>query len=192
VIVVLDEDRAETDLAAGVIGCPRCPGSLRPWSWASARRIRQLDGSSRLVRPRRARCTACRSTQVLLPASCQPRRADATEVIGAALVAKAHGRGYRTIARDLDRPPATVRRWLRRVRGPHAGWLRRRGIDHAARLDPAALDDVAAQPTGLGDALAALAAAVSAYRRRFAPATDAWPLIGAFTGGRLLLPSPTG
>jgi len=192
VIVVLDEDRAETDLAAGVIGCPRCPGSLRPWSWAPARRIRQLDGSTRLVRPRRARCTSCRSTQVLLPASCQPRRADATEVIGAALLAKARGRGYRSIARDLARPPATVRRWLRRVRGQHVQWLRRRGLDHASRLDPEALNDVAAQPTGLGDALAALAAAVSAYRRRFTRAADAWPLIGAFTGGGLLLPSPTG
>ena len=191
-IVVLDEDQAEADLAAGMIGCPRCTGSLRPWSWASARRIRELDGSTRLVRPRRARCTSCRSTQVLLPASCQPRRADATEVIGAALVAKACGRGYRTIARDLDRPPATVRRWLRRVRGHHLGWLRRRGIDHASRLDPAVLNDVVDQPTELGDALAALAAAVCAYRRRFTRAADPWPLIGAFTSGRLLLPSPNG
>jgi hypothetical protein len=192
VIVVLDEDQAETDLAAGVIGCPRCTGSLRPWSWAPARRIRQLDGSTRLLRPRRARCTSCRSTQVLLPASCQPRRADATAVIGAALLAKAQGRGYRTIARDLDRPPATVRRWLRRVRGPHVQWLRRRGIDHAARLDPEVLNDVAVQPTELGDALTALAAAVGAYRRQFARAPGAWPLVGAFTGGRLLLPSPNG
>jgi hypothetical protein len=192
VIVVLDEDQAETDLAAGVIGCPRCTGSLRPWSWAPARRIRQLDGSTRLVRPRRGRCASCGSTQVLLPASCQPRRADATEVIGAALVAKARGRGYRTIARDLDRPPATVRGWLRRVRGPHVEWLRRRGIDHASRLEPEVLNDVATEPTKLGDALAALAAAVLAYRRRFTRAADAWPLIGAFTGGGLLLPSPTG
>ena len=191
-IVVLDEDQAEADLAAGMIGCPRCAGSLRPWSWAPVRRIRELDGSIRSVRPRRAWCTSCGSTQVLLPASCQPRRADATEVVGAALVAKARGRGHRTIARDLDRPPTTVRRWLRRVRGPHVEWLRRRGIDHASRLDPAVLTDVAVQPTELGDALAALAAAVCAYRRRFTRAAEAWPLIGAFTGGRLLLPSPTG
>jgi Domain of unknown function (DUF6431)/Homeodomain-like domain len=192
VIVVLDEDRAEADLAAGVIGCPRCAGSLRPWSWASARRIRRLDGATLLIRPRRGRCTSCGSTQVLLPASCQPRRADATEVIGAALVAKAQGRGYRTIARDLDRPPATVRRWLRRVRGPHTGWLRRRGTDHSARLDAEMLNGILAQPTELGDALAALAAAVRAHRRRFAPCADAWSLIGVFTAGRLLLPSPNG
>jgi hypothetical protein len=89
VIVVLDVERVEADLARGAITCPRCAASLRPWSWASPRRIRQLDGSIRLVRPRRARCASCRRTQVLLPASCLPRCGDATEVVGAALVAKA-------------------------------------------------------------------------------------------------------
>ncbi|MFU8854531.1 hypothetical protein ACNAW0_26665 [Micromonospora sp. SL1-18] len=50
-----------------------------------------------------------------------------------------------------------------------------------AGLDP--------QPTALGDALVALAAAVTAWRRRFARHARAWTLIGVFTRGRLLIPS---
>lgn len=34
------------------------------------------------------------------------------EVIGAALLTKAKGRGWRRIAAELGRPPSTVRRWL--------------------------------------------------------------------------------
>jgi hypothetical protein len=88
VIIVFDVEQAEADLTAGRLACPRCAAPLRPWSWAAVRRVRGRDGTSRSVRPRRARCTSCRASQVLLPAWCQPRLADATEVIGAALVAK--------------------------------------------------------------------------------------------------------
>jgi hypothetical protein len=190
VIVVLDVERVEADLARGVITCPRCAGSLRPWSWASPRRIRQLDGSTRLVRPRRARCGSCRSTHVLLPASCLPRCGDATDVVGAALIAKAHGRGYRSIAAALHRPPATVRRWLRRARGRQVHWLRRQGVDQTFRLDPDLLSDLPAETSDLADALSALAAAVHAWRRRFNRPAEAWTLIGMFTRGRLLLPAP--
>jgi hypothetical protein len=188
VIIVLDAEQADTDLVAGVLSCPRCTAPLRPWSWSPARRVRQHDGSTRLVRPRRARCTACRTTQVLLPASCLPRRADATEVIGAALLAQARGQGYRTIARDLDRPAGTVRRRLRVARGDHVEWLRRQGIERAFHLDPGVLTGLGAQATALGDALCALAAAVAAWRRRFARHAEAWTLICAFTAGRLLAP----
>jgi Domain of unknown function (DUF6431) len=167
VIMVVEPDQVEDDLAAGVLACPRCGGVLRPWSHAVTRRVRQLDGSTRTVRPRRARCTACRATQVLLPGSLLPRRADATEVIGAALLAKAHGHGWRRIAAELARPPATVRRWLRSARSPHLAWLRRQGVEHAARLRPDVLASLDAQPTKLGDVLAALATAVAAWRHRF-------------------------
>jgi len=190
VIVVLDVDRVEADLARGSIACPRCTGSLRPWSWAPARRIRQLDGSTLLVRPRRARCASCRCTQVLLPASCLPRCGDAAEVVGAALVAKARGRGYRSIAAELRRPPATVRRWLRRVRGNHVRWLRRQGVEHTRRLDPDLLGDLPVETSDLADALTALAASVHAWRRRFNRHAEAWMLIGVYTRGRLLLPAP--
>jgi hypothetical protein len=63
----------------------------------------------------RLRCTACGATRVLLPGSFLPRRADATEVVGAALLARAQGQGNWRTACDLDRPASTVRRLLRRV-----------------------------------------------------------------------------
>jgi len=192
VIIVFDVEQAEADLTAGRLACPRCTAPLRPWSWAQTRRVRGRDGTSRSVRPRRARCSSCRASQVLLPAWCQPRLADATEVVGAALVAKAAGRGYRAIAVELGRPPATVRRWLRRARNAsHLAWLRRLGVEHARRLDTEVLTGgLQPQPTGLGDALEALAAAVHAWRRQRGRHADGWALIGVFTGGRLLGPTP--
>jgi hypothetical protein len=51
-----------------------------------------------------------------------------------------------------------------------------------AHLDP--------QRTDLADALAALGAAVAEWRRRFARHAAARTLIGVFTGGRLLGPTP--
>jgi Domain of unknown function (DUF6431)/Homeodomain-like domain len=192
VIMVLDAGQAEVDLAAGALGCPRCGGVLRPWAWAATRPVRRLDGSSWRVRPRRARCQACRSTQVLLPAACLPRRADAAEVVGAALLAKARGAGHRRIAAELRRPPATVRRWLRAVRGGHSRWLRAQGIEQAHRFDPGSLAHLSAQPGELGDALAALAAAVHACHSRLDSRAPAWTLIGVFTRGRLLAPTPSG
>ena len=50
---------------------------------------------------------------MLLPAWCLARRADAGEVIGLALEAKAAGSGHRVIAGRLGRPASTVRGWLR-------------------------------------------------------------------------------
>jgi Domain of unknown function (DUF6431) len=190
VIVVVDAGRVDADLAQGQLGCPRCGGRLRPWAHSSERRIRLLDGSTRLLRPRRARCAACGATQVLLPGSCLPRRGDAAEVVGAALVAKATGHGWRRIAADLGRPGSTVRGWLRRARGGHLDWLRRQGVERAVLLDPDVLNNTAPADCELGEALTALAAAVLAWRRRFARHVDAWTLVGVFTGGRLLTPVP--
>ncbi|MEV6927596.1 hypothetical protein AB0M46_24270 [Dactylosporangium sp. NPDC051485] len=189
-IMVLDAGRADADLAAGTVTCPRCPGVLRPWSWAARRRVRRLDGSMLTVRPRRARCSSCHATQVLLPAGCLPRLGDTAAVVGAVLVAKADGRGARSIAAELHRPVSTVRRWLRRVRGEHVTWLRRRGVHHAHTLDPDVLTGLVPQPSPLGDAMQALAAAVVAYRRRFDHPADPWALIVVFVHGRLLTPAP--
>lgn len=52
---------------------------------------------------------------MLLPASVLLRRADAVCVVGAALLAKAEGRGHRPIAAELGVPVSTVRGWLRQV-----------------------------------------------------------------------------
>jgi hypothetical protein len=95
----------------GGLACPRCAGRLRPWSWAPVRRVRQLDGSVGGGGPAAAhRCAQCRSTYILLPAWCLPRRADTVEVVGAALTAHAAGRGHRSTAADLGRPVSTAKR----------------------------------------------------------------------------------
>lgn len=129
---------------------------------------------------------------VLLPASCLPRLGDDAEVVGAVLVAKASGRGSRTIAAELHRPVSTVRRWLRRVRGEHVNSLRRRGVELARTFDPDVLTGLVAQPSPLGDAVQAFAAAVVAYRRRFGHRVEAWALIVVFVRGRLLATAPAG
>jgi Ser/Thr protein kinase RdoA (MazF antagonist) len=85
-----------------------------------------------------------------------------------------------------------VRRWLRAVRGEHGRWLYRQGVEHTFRFAPEVLGEMVAHPTELGDALAALAAAALAFRRRFARHVPAWSLVGIVTRGRLLAPSPSG
>ena len=74
-------------------------------------------------------------TQILLPTGLLVRRADSTQAIGNALVAKAGGAGFRSIAARFGRPESTVRRWLRAVREPHAQWLYQRGVDSAILVD---------------------------------------------------------
>ena len=95
--------------------CPRCRGRLRPFGHGRTRTVRGLGADTLRVTPRRARCGDCGVTQILLPATLTVRRADSTEVIGAALAAKAGGAGFRAIAAALARPVSTVRSWLRRV-----------------------------------------------------------------------------
>src|SRR5271166_1914711 len=109
-IVVRTVEWAEQALSAGEIGCPHpgCGGTLTRWGYGRHRRIRSLGAQTLDVRPRRARCTGCAGTQILLPAAVQPRLADTTEVIGTALASKAAGHGHRHIATELDRSPSTV------------------------------------------------------------------------------------
>lgn len=185
-IIVVDADRAEADLAAGTLACPRCGGRLRPWARAARRQIRLRDGSTRLLQPRRTRCACCLVTQVLLPGWSLPRRADAVEVVVATLIAKAAGHGFRRIAAGLDRSPWTVRAWLRRVRGAHPHRLRDRAIGRIAALDRELLIAETAPATPIGAALHALSTAVTAYHRRLDRHADQWALIGVFTAGRLL------
>jgi hypothetical protein len=125
------------------------------------------------------------------PVTASPRSRN-HQVVGAALVAKAAGRGHRSIAADLHRPASTVRRWLRAVRGEHGRWLYRQGVEHTFRFAPEVLGEMVAHPTELGDALAALAAAALAFRRRFARHLPARSLVGIVTRGRLLNKPPPG
>lgn len=188
VIMVADPSAVGEELAASSIRCPSCPaGRLRPWGYARARVVRGHGGTRRTVRPRRGRCPACATTQVLLPADLLPRHADTVQVVVSALLAKVAGAGHRRIAADVGVPVDTVRRWLGRVRA-RADWLRCEATRLAIEFDPLA---PAIEPTGsgLGDALTALGHAVAAARRRLGVTMTPWQLIGGITRGQLLTPT---
>lgn len=185
---VTSQEVVEAELAAGRLACPDCGGRLRPWGWARPRTVRMRAGDRR-VRPRRACCRACESTHVLLPCFCVARRRDGAEVIGAALLAKARGAGHRTIAARLDRPPGTVRGWLRAATG-RAELLRASGVRWWMALDctPAAIEPAG---TPLADAVNALATAARAWTLRLGrPAVGPWELIVALIDGQLLCGRP--
>ena len=96
---------------------------------------------------------------------------------------------------QLDRPPSTVRRWVRAVRDPgHVEWLRAQGVGWLAQLDRDLLGDVLARrppPDPLDEALTTLAAAAIALRTQIAPRVPPWALIAQITRGRLLArPAP--
>ncbi|WP_239516929.1 MULTISPECIES: DUF6431 domain-containing protein [unclassified Streptomyces] len=115
--------------------CPACDAPLRPWGYVRERVIRLPEGGLRRLRPRRARCRACRTTHVLLPPFCLLRRADSVHTIAAALLDHVAGHGHRSIAERLHRPAATVRGWLRRATARAAFW-RRHGVIYAYLLTP--------------------------------------------------------
>lgn len=116
-MTVVDPAAARAAVAAGTVRCPQqdCEGTLRAWSKARPRLVLMDGGRRVLVQPDRARCRSCGVTQVLLPASCLPRRAYGVEVIGAALRAAADGSGFRCVARTINVPASTVRAWIRSV-----------------------------------------------------------------------------
>ena len=197
-IVVACPERAERILQAGNMGCPRCTGRLRPFGHGRTRTVRGRSTATLRVTPRRARCGDCGGTQILLPATLTVRRADSTEVIGAALAAKAGGAGFRAIAATLARPVSTVRSWLRRVPDQHARWLYERAVDRAVQIDrellvgPGPYPTVLGQyPTVLGQALNLLAGAALRYRKLLGLPDTPWALIGFFAQGRLLAPPVT-
>ena len=135
VLLTVNGDRAvvERQMGKGELGCPSCGGVLGGWGNAVARLVRQAEGPDEEVIPRRSRCRACRATHVLLPVQLLSRRADAGNVIGRALEAKAAGAGHRRIAGLLGRPESTVRGWLRAL-ARNAGPVRVRFTSLAASL----------------------------------------------------------
>ena len=100
----------------------------------------------------------------MLPVSCLLRRADAVEVIGAALRAAAAGGGHRRVAVLIERPASTVRGWLRRFEA-RAGPLRRAFTTLACSLD---VDPRVPEPAGsvLADAVTAIVATARAVWTR--------------------------
>jgi hypothetical protein len=117
---------------------------------------------------------------------CLWRRADAVEVIGAALRWKAAGVGHRPIAARLGRPASTVRGWLRAF-ARNAESVRSILVGLLVELDPL---HGPIQPAGsvFADAVEAIGAATAAARRRLGMvgAVSPWQLASAVTNGRLL------
>lgn len=185
-MVVGDAARTEPLLLAGKMPCPRCAGALRPHGHGRTRTVRGSGAARLTIRPRRARCGDCGATQILLPTALTSRLSDSTEVIGSALVRKVGGAGFRTIARVLDRPETTVRRWLRRARGQHTECLYQQGVQAAVSIDRELLAWPAVHDTALGAGLNLLAGAALRYRLRYALDEDLWSLIGILACGRLL------
>jgi hypothetical protein len=177
----------EAALAGGRLTCPDCGGLLSRWGWA---RVRAVRGSAAVVRlrPRRARCSGCGVTQVLLPVSALVRRADAADVIGAALAARAAGSGWRPIAQRLGRPGSTVRGWLRAF-GARAEAVR---LFFVRLLVAVGIDPVpaAAAGSGFADAVAAVLAAAAGAGSRWPVVVglSVWRIASAASGGRLLAP----
>ena len=194
VTVGLDVGVVERQLRSGELRCPDCRGVLRPWGRARSRSLRSDPGSlwpvQRLV-PRRSMCVSCGRTHVLVPLTALARRADGVEVIGAALLARARGWGYRRVAAGVGRPVSTVRGWVGRL-AANAGqvFAAFTRLVHELEVDPA---PVAPAGSAFGDAVAAVGAGVAAVRRRFGTAVvvvSAWRVAAALTHGRLLAPSP--
>jgi hypothetical protein len=142
----------------------------------------------RSVRLRRVRCRACGGTHVLLPASLMARRRDTVEVIGDALHLAALGAGHRQIAARLDRPPDTVRGWLRaarRVLEPVRACAARWYVSLDYESGP-----VLPQRSPLADTVELLALTVRAWRLRFGPERSGpWERAQWLTAG-LFSPTP--
>lgn len=179
--VGLNGAAVESDLCAGLLGCPvvGCGAVLGPWGWARERIVR---GAGRL-RPRRGRCRGCGRTQVLLPASVLLRRADAVTVIGAGLLAMAGGVGHRPIAVLLEVPSSTVRGWLRRIASVVdrvlavlAAAAAQLGVEFT--LPAATADPVAAVVELLGALAAGMARRLGGSCSPWRLAADRWPVAG--------------
>jgi len=189
--VLTVEDRAvsvEQRLAAGELRCPCCDGVLAGWGHARERVLRGPGGEERRLRPRRARCRACKVTHVLLTVLALARRAYSAEVIGAGLAGAARGAGFRLVAARLEVPAGTVRGWLRcfaRRAGPVRVFFTALAV--AAGADPVM---PAAAGSPVADAVAAIACAASAVADRWPQLgqVPVWPAASAASGGLLLAP----
>jgi transposase-like protein len=188
VIVVLSAADAERRLASGAMACPQCGAPLVRWGRARPRTVRGPGTEAVIVQPARARCSGCATTQVLLPAELQVRRADTTEVIGNALIDKVNGLGFRRIAARIDRPESTVRRWLRRVPPDHLHRLTTHANQHLIAIAVEVYSSIRYCGDPLRHALTMLAATAFHDKQRFGLSDPPWALIGMYTQGRLLCP----
>ena len=187
-----DATVVENDLSSGRLTCPDCGSGLARWGWARTRPIREgTPDRTRHHRPRRARCTGCGVTHVLLSVVLAARRADGAAVIAAAVEANTTRRwGHRRIAAWLGRPASTVRGWLRAfaasasvIAAAFLGWTARDAPD-AAAVWPAPAAGQAAR------ALQAVNAYAAGIGDRFAVGAVTWVRAGiTATAGRLFTAS---
>jgi len=191
VIIVVDVDQGRTGPGRWSAGCPQCRGVLRVLVACGSASRATAQRADLVVQPRRARCRSCGATRCFCRRRACPGEPTRPRSSARHYWPRPKGQGYRRIARDLHRPASTVRRWLRRATVEHVEWLRRRGTDRAHLLDAETLAYLEPQRTNLADAL-------GRPRRRGWPRggdasprhAAAWTLIGVFTGGRLLGPTP--
>jgi hypothetical protein len=167
--------------------CPGCTGVLAPWGFARPRGVRGVGS----LRPRRARCLGCLVTHVLLPVTVLLRRADAVEVIGAALTARAAGSWAspdRGVAGCAGRNRTGLAAAVGLSAGTGPGAFHRGG--QVGRVDQSV-------PKATGspwrDVLAAVGAATTAVTTRFGTAgvlgpVTAWQVAATSSGSRLLSP----
>jgi hypothetical protein len=129
-------------------------------------------------------------THVLLAVSCLLRRADAVDVIGAALRLKAAGSGHRSIAARLGQAASTVRGWLRAFAG-NAEQLRAVFMALLVQLDPLT-GPLPSHPGVFADAVEVIGGCAAAARRRLGVlgAVSPWQLAAAVTNGLLLAAGP--
>jgi transposase-like protein len=136
-------------------------------------------------------CTSCGRTHVLALTTSLPRRRDAIETVGAALLKAAAGHGHRVIADQLALPRSTVRNWLRRARR-RAEHLRGQAVQTLVALG-AEIPDIRPRATALADAVEALGLAALAAVRRFGwSGASPWRVIAAISRGLLLSALPDG
>jgi hypothetical protein len=181
-IVLNDTVHVERELRARHLACPHCGGELRPWGHARRRVLRTATNNEEL-RPRRARCSNCHATSVLLPDICLCRRVDEVAVIGRALLEKVAGAGHRTIAIRLGRPKETVRGWLRRF-SSRVELIQEHFRRWAFALDPR-LETITPQGSRGADLAEVIGLATRAASLLFGP-RPVWSWASAMTGGALL------
>ena len=177
--VIVEPDVVEADLAAGRLLCPACDSPLTRWGFARERQVRTRN-EIRSITPRRACCPPRGTTHVLLPAWAVPRRRDSAEVIGAALLHNARGIGHRRIAAQLQRPPGTVRGWLRTFAGrAELVIVSARRWTHA--INPSEWDRIRPSGAPVADAVDALGV-MRRLSTRFGMSASPWELAVTLTG----------
>lgn len=162
--------------------CPACLAWMVFWSgyWRTVR-----AGGCWRIWVRRARCSVCGVSHVLLPSFCLVGRSYAVEVIGLAVSEVAGGRGTGGVARGVGVAQSTVRSWWRRHRD-------RARAAYAVGVSVAAMFGVGMAVVPASDGLAVLAGLDElAGTARESKELARWPAMSLVTCGMWLVPVKT-